>query len=139
MYTTIADLNHAAGGADRLVELADWDGDGVADPAVLERAQLAADGFVDAHLRRFSAEDLAALRASPTETIKRIAAEETIYQIRRQRPASVTEDDEKHREWRTEELRDMRADKLRAKDTKTPRAVFIENDGEFSRKKFEGC
>lgn len=137
-YTTLQDLEHAAGGATRLVELADWDGDNLADPAVLADAQAGADGFIDAHLRRFSAADLAALRAAPTDTIKRLAAKETIFQIRENRPAGVTDEDIKLRDQRIEELRDMRADNLRAKDTKTPRAKFIENETDFSRKKWEG-
>lgn len=137
-YTTQQDLEHAAGGFDRLVQLADWDGDGVPDATVLADAQAGADGFIDAHLRRFSAADLAALRASPTATIVRLAAKEAIFQIREARPASLTEDDIKLRDQRIEELRDMRADKLRAQDYKTPRAKFIENDGDFSRKKFDG-
>jgi len=137
MYTTTQDLEHAAGGIDRLIELADWDRDGTADPVVLDRAQREADGFVDAHLRRFSAADLAALRANPTDTIRRIASKEAIYQIRESRGA-ITSDDMKLREERARELRDMRADDLRAQDQKTPRGRFVENTSDFARDKWSG-
>lgn len=138
-YTTQQDLEHAAGGATRLVELADWDHDTVADPDVLDRAQREADGFVDMHLRRFSAADLAALRADPTDTIRRIASDEAIYQIKKRRgQVAITAEDIKDREARITELRDMRADKLRAQDQKTPRGRFVENDTDFARDKWGG-
>jgi hypothetical protein len=137
-YTTIEDLEHAAGGHDRLVEMADRDGDGEADAAVLARAQAGADGFVDSHLRRFSAADLAALRAAPTDTIKRLAAAEAIFQIRETRPPGPTEEEIKLRDQRIGELRDMRADKLRAADHKTARARIVENEGDVSIEKLKG-
>jgi hypothetical protein len=139
MYTTLEDLQHAAGGASRLVELADWDGDGIADATVLERAQLEADGFIDSHLRRFSAADLADLRADPTDTIKRLAAAEAIFQLREKRPAGVTKEDIDLRTARVGELKEMRVDRMRAKDTKTARARIVDlSDHPFSRDKFGG-
>jgi hypothetical protein len=131
-YATQSDLELAAGGAVRFVQLTDWDGDGTADAGVIAQAQAAADGLVDSHLRRFSPGDLAALRATPTDTIKRIAAAEAIFWVLEKRRA-ITKDDLDLRALRITELTDMRADKLRAADEKTPRATFIDNDSDVSR------
>lgn len=136
-YTTQPDLDAAAGGASRFVELADWDANGAADPAIVARAQAESDGWIDSHLRRFSPADLARLRANPTDTIKRIAAAETIFWLREKR-TNITEDDITLREARERELKDMRADKLRPDDTKTARAEFIENDSDMSREGLKG-
>lgn len=136
-YTTQQDLDDAAGGSARFVELADFDGDGVADAAMVARAQAAADGFVDAHLRKFSPADLAALRATPTSTIKRIAADETIFRLREQR-RQIGQDDRDSQKLRRDELAAMRTDDLRPADTKAPRAVFVENTDDVSREGLKG-
>lgn len=131
-YTTQQDLDDAAGGATRFVQLADFDNDGVADAAMVARAVDAADGFIDAHLRKFNAADLAALRTAPTATIRRIAADETIFRLRSYRQ-QVSDDDFKMQALRQDELEAIRADSLRAGDTKAARATFVENDGEVTR------
>lgn len=46
-YSVQLDVQNAVGGARRLVELADWDGDGVADVAVLADAIAKADALID--------------------------------------------------------------------------------------------
>lgn len=132
-YTTQEDLEHAAGGAEKLVELADRDNDGIIDAAYLARAQAAADGWCDSHLRKFSPADLAALRAAPTDTIRRLAAEETIYVLRDWGPLGTSDQDLKKREMRAAELKLISADDLRVADTKTPRAQFVDNDDDVSR------
>lgn len=48
-YSTQTDLQNAAGGAERLVELADWDRDGVADPAAIADAITRADALIDSY------------------------------------------------------------------------------------------
>jgi phage gp36-like protein len=136
-YTTTSDLQDAAGGAERYLELTDWNNDGTSDAAVVTRAQEDADGWVDAHLRKFSPADLAALRATPTATIRRIAAAETIALLRERRRGLATEDIEL-RKTRKVELEDMRADKLRPADSKTARATFVENDSDVSRDNLKG-
>lgn len=137
-YTTQPDLDAAAGGAVRFTQLADWDNNGVADPAIVARAQAAADGFIDSHLRKFSAGDLAALRAAPTETIKRLAADEAVFWLREKGPIGVSENDLKMRDQRIEELKMIKADELRVSDTKTARARFIDNEDPVSRKGSKG-
>jgi phage gp36-like protein len=131
-YTTQEQLEDAAGGAERFVQLADFDGDGAIDVAMVERAVEAATGFIDKHLRKFNAADLAALRASPTPTIAWIAAEETIFRLRSYRQ-QVSDDDWKLQEMRQKDLAGISADTLRVGDTKSARASFVENDTDITR------
>lgn len=136
-YTTQQDLDDAAGGADRFRQLADFDGDGVADAAMVARLQAEADGWIDAHLRRFSAADLASLRAAPTATIKGLAAAEVIFRMLEKR-RTIGDEDLELRKQRAEQLRDMRADELRPADTKTARARFVDNEDDVSREGTKG-
>lgn len=136
-YTTFKDLELAAGGAARFLELTDWDGDGSPDLDVIARGQADADGFIDAHLRKFSPADLERLRSTPSDTIRGIAAAETIYQIRSPRHGASTEDLDA-RKQRIDTLREMRADKLRPDDEKKPRSSFVENDSDVSRENLKG-
>jgi phage gp36-like protein len=80
-YITTDDLELAAGGAVRLVEIADIDGDGVADPEVLASAISGAQGWIDGYLRARFATPL----VSPTPTVKEQVADEGIYRIIRRR------------------------------------------------------
>ncbi len=131
-YTTQQQLEDAAGGAERFLQLADFDGDGAADTAMVARAVEAATGFVDKYLRKFSAADLEALRASPTSTVSAIAAEETIFRLRAYRQ-QVSDGDYKLQEMRQKDLAEISADRRRAADAKTARTTFVENDGDITR------
>lgn len=51
-YSTTADLQQAAGGADRLVQLADWDNDRVADATPIANAIAAADGEINSYINK---------------------------------------------------------------------------------------
>lgn len=136
-YTTQSDLDDAAGGAARFLELSDFDGDGAPDVAMIARAQSAADGFVDSFLRKFTGDDLARLRLTPSATIRRIAADETIFRLREQR-RQVTEDDRASQKLRASELESLRMDRQRPDDVKASRATFVENDGEITREGTKG-
>lgn len=138
-YSTQSDLEDAAGGAARFNELADFDNDGAPDVAMIARAQAAADGFLDQHLRSgtHTSDDLARLRLTPTTTIRRIAADEAIFRMREQR-RQVTEDDRKAQELRGAELKALQAGRNRADDTRAPRAAVVTNDGDVSRETLKG-
>lgn len=98
----------AAGGADRLLSLADWDGDGAIDADVITEAQKRADGWIDGYLRlRFETPI-----ATPSDTLKRLAADEAVYWMRSSR-GMVGEPEMKKREERERELELMRDGKLR--------------------------
>lgn len=131
-YTTQTQLEIAAGGAERFAQLADFDGDGTADPAVVTSVLAEVGGWIDAHLRKFSPADLEALRVTPTDTIARIAAEEAIFRLRSKRQ-QVSEMDFKLQELRQKDLVDIRADRTRVGDVKSPRATFVENDGPITK------
>lgn len=136
-YTTQQQLEDAAGGAERFLQLADFDGDGAIDTEMVARAVEAATGFIDSHLRKFSPADLTALRLEPTSTISWIAAQETIFRLRSYRQ-QVSEEDFKLQEMRRAELVDIRADRTRVSDTKSARATFVENDGAITRDSTKG-
>lgn len=138
-YASDDDLELAAGGADALLALADWDADGVLDAEVIARAKESADGLIDGHLRlRMSAEHLAALRAAPTATISELAAAEAIYWIKKSKNMVSPEDIDQRKE-RERQLDLMRAGQFRPADDPSPtRATFVENDGPVSRKNTRG-
>src|SRR5688572_8018645 len=77
-YATDAEIQHAAGGATRLTELADWNGDGIADIAEIAEAAKKADGWIDGFLRIRFATPI----ANPSATLKQIAADETVYRLK---------------------------------------------------------
>ncbi len=76
-YATPQDLQDAAGGAARFLQLTDQGNDGTSDSGPVASAQAAAEGFVNAYLGRY-----ALPLVSPTPEIRRIAAEETIYRLK---------------------------------------------------------
>jgi hypothetical protein len=138
-YATDDQIELAAGGADRLVALADWNGDGTADAEVLARAKEASDGLIDGNLRlKLGAADLARVRATPTPTLSAIAAAEAVYWMRQAR-SMVGPEDVEHRKERERQLAAMNAGTFRIDDEpEAQRAVFIENDGEVTRKNTRG-
>lgn len=93
-YASDNDLEFAAGGAARLVQLADWDNDGVADADRLTQAKAKADGFIDGYLRKRYTTPI----ASPTETLKRLAAAEAVYLLRLSRGMVTTDDKDEAKE-----------------------------------------
>lgn len=101
-YCTSTDVALAAGGDERLRELADWDGDEVADSPVLVQAIASADGWIDGVLsKRFSVpladEDV-------TELIKTISMEEAVFLMKKWRDMAGENEREDHLE-RLESLR----------------------------------
>ncbi len=107
-YATQAQIQIAAGGADKLVQLADWDHDGVVDADVLAQAQAAADGWIDGYARSRFATPIAV----PSSTLIRVAAEEAVYWMRKQR-SMLSEDDRKDHEERERWCKDLSAGRVR--------------------------
>jgi len=138
-YASTTDIELAAGGADALIALADWDADGEADESVIARAQEAADGLIDGHLRlRLSTAVLDTLRAEPTPTISEIAAAEAVYWMKKSKNMASPEDVE-HRKERERQLNLMRDGQFRPADDPSPqRATFVENCGDITRKNTRG-
>lgn len=140
-YASLIELQHAAGGQERLAQIADWDGDGAADPAVMEQALAQADAFVDQYL---------SLRYStpievPSPVLRGVAAEQAIYWLRQAR-AMVGEEENRQLENRQRQLELMRDGRLRP-DEPNPvksaavRAEFIQRDPDgidVSRRSLKG-
>ncbi len=82
-YAAQADLERVAGGAAKLIQLADHDGDGSLDSAVVTAAINDASRWVDSYLARRFAVPL----DTPSDIITRIVAEEAIYILKDQRDA----------------------------------------------------
>jgi phage gp36-like protein len=140
-YATQDQIQMAAGGADRLLALADWDGDGAIDAAVIAEAQARADGWIDGYLRMHYAIPI----ATPTDTLKRLAADECVYWMRCNRGMALGEHDvqaRKDREGQLEQMRDRKLlpdDPAPAASTVAQRpSVVIENTCELSRDSMRG-
>jgi phage gp36-like protein len=107
-YASQAKIELAAGGAVRLRDLADWDGDQAVDAAVIAEAQAAADGWIDSYLRMRFATPIAA----PSTTLVRIAAEEAVYWMLERRGMAGPQDVES-RKRREAWLRDCASGAVR--------------------------
>ena len=97
-YCTVTDVELAAGGSERLVELADVEDDGALNFTALAAAIASSDAWIDSYLQRRHAVPL----ASVPERVKRFSAQETIYVLKQARNAVTDEDKEQHderREW----------------------------------------
>lgn len=74
-YATTTQIQIAAGGAARYVQLFDWDADGVADATVVAQIQAEVDAWIDSYAGRRFAVPI----SSPTQALTLAAAEEVVY------------------------------------------------------------
>lgn len=74
-YATTSQIQIAAGGAPRFVELFDWDGDTIADAAVVAQIVAEVDAWIDSYAGRRFAVPI----ATPTQALTLVAAEEVVY------------------------------------------------------------
>lgn len=93
-YCTAADLIIAAGGEKRLRELADWDGDAIADSDVIAKAIASADATVNGEVGNRYAVPLA--QEDVTPLINTISMEEAVYAMIRWRRQTTESDVENH-------------------------------------------
>ena len=85
-YIELADLA-ASFGADRIVELADKDGDGVADAALVADAIERAESTVESYVaRRY---DLTAVRAATPAVVVELATDLGLYELAKGRDAGL--------------------------------------------------
>lgn len=80
-YATQTQMEVAAGGAARLVELADWDNDGTADAAVISQCQAEVDSMIDS----YAATRYAVPIEDPSLALQSIAAGAYVYWLRQKR------------------------------------------------------
>lgn len=138
-YATVHDLENAAGGRDRLVQIADRDGDGEPDAALIAAAQAKAEGLIDSYAgKRYSVPV-----ANPSAMLIQIAAEETIYQLLVRNPPGVTDDDRDERDRRLDWLKDLATGKVVPSDplpakSPTVRAGYHPSKRAMSRDRSKG-
>ena|SRR5690349_7520081 len=91
-YATQTQIELAAGGAARLLQIADWDGDDVVDTDAIAWAQLTADALIDGYARlRFA--ELRDSGGDATDTAAMLAANEAVYQLKVNRGQNSAVDD----------------------------------------------
>ncbi len=94
-YSSASDVERVAGGAQRLVQLADYDRDGIADAAVIAAAIERADAWINTYAEQSYSVPFATV---PTH-VRELSAQEAVYQLKRDR-SMVTEDDRSEHEER---------------------------------------
>lgn len=93
-YASTQEIEIAAGGADRLVQLLDWDNNGIVDPAVIAQLQVEVDSWIDSYAgRRFSVPI-----QSPSAVLRLHAAEEAVYRARLKRGTVSEEATQAHQD-----------------------------------------
>lgn len=93
-YSTQTDVELAAGGAAKLVELADQDGDGSLDTSAVEQAIADADALINSYAQRRNA-----VPYSPVpDIIRRYSAREAVYQLKVARGCVTELDQARHEE-----------------------------------------
>lgn len=137
-YASITELQHAAGGPDRLLQLADWDADGIIDGPVIDQALAQADAFLDQYLSLRYATPITA----PSPALRGLAAEQAIYWIRQAR-LQVGEEENRQLENRQRQLELMSQGRLRPDEplparSSAVRAQFVERDSDVSQKNLKG-
>ena len=140
-YASLTELQHAAGGQDRLIQLADWNGDGSVDSDAVDNALLQADAFIDQYLSLRYATPI----QNPSPVLRGIAAEQAIYWLKQER-GGVSPEENLQLENRQRQLELMRDGRLRPEDPNPSKssavvAAFIERDPdaiEVSRASLKG-
>jgi phage gp36-like protein len=102
-FPTQAQIQDAAGGADYLIQIADWDGDGAVDAAAIAKGQAGAGMLVHHHLRLRYVDillDPVTILGSQhaADELNHIAADEAVYVIKRTRGATTDADVKAHEE-----------------------------------------
>jgi phage gp36-like protein len=137
-YATQQQIQIAAGGSAKLIELTDQEGTSAVDAAVLAEAQAKADGWINGYLRLRYAIPVTPLSVEGQATLSRLAADETVYQLLFARRL-LADQDMKARADRELELGEYRDGKRRLDEpmpmasSATP-AQYVEYCGPMSRK-----
>ncbi len=129
-YTTREDIEAAAGGLDRLVQMADWNGDGVPDDEAIAPAQLEADGLIDSYASRRYREPL----RNPSPYLVRLAAKETVYQILIARGGSPTTLEHEQHEERVRWLEALARGDVRPSEPLPPKSSAVKNRYQRSKR-----
>jgi phage gp36-like protein len=139
-YSSLTDVQVAAGGLANLVSLTDQSGTQVAvDQDVLTRSQARADAFINGYLRIRYATPL----ASPSPEIRDMAAEIAVYFLRQAKPGMLGEHQVKEHELRVKWLEDVRAGRIRIDDIDPPKSSAVKSavvplGGDITRETLKG-
>lgn len=137
-YASQSQIQDAAGGAERLVEIADWDNDGVADAAAIAKAQASADRLIDMYCGlRYGVP-----YADPPASIIELAGELAVFYLKDKR-GTATEREIKAQEDRITLLRDINKGIARPSDPAPPksdavRSEAVVNNRDVSRENLKG-
>lgn len=141
-YASTQQIQIAAGGAEKLAQLADFDADGMVDAAVIAQAQAEVDGWINSYAAKRYAVPLSA----PSLAVQACAASEVVYWLRTKR-SMITEQDVAAKADRTTWLKGLASghvvpsDPLPAPST-TVRSAWVERDseatGQLTRENTEG-
>ncbi len=93
VYATSADLQRAAGGAERLLQIADHDDDGVLDTDLVNDVLCQAEGLIDSYIRMVH---VTPLTVPIPQSITTIAADIAVWMLKGYRDAHNEADIERH-------------------------------------------
>jgi phage gp36-like protein len=137
-YASTTQIQIAAGGAVKYVEIFDHDNDGVADATLIAQFQLQVDSWIDSYAGKRYAVPMVA----PTQNLVEVAAEEIVY---RAKGNMVSELEQKQHEERIAWLEGVAkglvvpCDPPPAKAS-TVRSAWVSNDtNDISREKLKGA
>jgi len=121
-YSSLDDLEKAAGGHERLIQLADWNGDGSIDLDVIAAAQAKADALIDS----FAAIRYAVPVRDPSPALVQISADEVVFQLKLRRQM-VAEADVTERDFRFQWLEKLSMGKTRPSDPPPPKSSAVKS------------
>lgn len=143
-YATQMQIQIAAGGSQKLVDLTDQESSGSVDLGVLAEAQGKAVAWIHSHLLTRFAVPVVNLSADGASVLARLEADETIYQLIYASPMrAIGETDEAKRKLRLEELQAIGRGAMRIDDpspapsSAVPAGIFV-HDGPNSRRGWRG-
>lgn len=139
-YATQSDLELAAGGAKRFVQLTDWDEDQGPDPDVIA----AALAFADSKIHEYIANRYEIPILNPSVQLRQLAADLAIYWIRSKKgELALTDVNSEEQEQRIRTLEAYRAGTLRPDSpgslpSTAGRSAIVESEAVLTRDKFGG-
>lgn len=143
-YATQMQIQIAAGGYNKLLELTDQESTNSINAAVLAEAQAKADAWMHSLIRMRLAVPVQNLTTEGAATMARLEADETVYQLIYASPMRVIgENDAARRKLRQDELEAIASGKMRIDDpspaasTAVPAGIFV-HDGPNSRRGWRG-
>lgn len=143
-YATQTQIQIAAGGSQRLVDLTDQESSGMVNASVLAEAQGKAVAWIHSHLLMRFAIPVQNLSADGAAIMARLEADETVYQLIYASPSrAIGEFDEAKRKLRLDELQaiargTMRIDEPSPTPSSAVQANIVTRVGPISRRGLRG-